>query len=67
MKTFSHYGVGVKVHAIERRPDGRVEFTLWLAVFWIPVVPLSSWSAVYRADFHDAIREDGQCFEDLFG
>ena len=64
MKTFSHYGVGVKVHAIERRPDGRVEFTLWLTVFWIPVVPLSSWSAVYRADFHDAIRVDGQCFQD---
>ncbi|HVM47124.1 MAG TPA: hypothetical protein VMU04_03810 [Candidatus Acidoferrum sp.] len=46
MKTFSHYGVGVKVHAIERRPDGGVEFTLWFAVFFIPIFPLSSWSAV---------------------
>jgi len=27
INTFSHYGTGVKVHAIERQPDGRVEFT----------------------------------------
>ena len=65
MKTFSHYGIGIKVHAIERRPDGRVEFTLWFTVFWIPLIPLSSWSARYRGEFHDAIREDGHYFEDL--
>jgi hypothetical protein len=39
---FSHYGIGVKVHAIERQPDGRVEFTLWFTVFFVPIVPLSS-------------------------
>jgi len=65
MKTFSHYGVGVKAHAIERRPDGRVEFTLWFTLCWIPLIPLSSWSAVYRGEFHDVIREDGHYFEDL--
>jgi len=65
MKTFSHYGVGVKVHAIERRPDGRVEFTLWFTIFFIPIFPLSSWSAVYRGEFQDAIREDGHYFTDL--
>ena len=65
MKTFSHYGVGVKVHAIERRPDGRVEFTLWFTIFFIPVFPMSSWSAVYSGEFHDAIREDGHYFTDL--
>jgi len=65
VKTFSHYGIGVKVHAIERRPDGRVEFTLWFTFLWIPVIPLSSWSGVYRGTFHDAIREDGHYFEDL--
>jgi hypothetical protein len=65
MKTFSHYGIGVKVHAIEKRPDGRVEFTLWLTLFFIPLVPLSSWSAVYTGEFHDYIREDGHSFTDL--
>ena len=65
MKTFSYYGVGTKVHAIERRPDGRVEFTLWFTIFFIPIFPLSSWSAVYRGEFHDAVREDGHYFTDL--
>jgi len=65
LKTFSHCGIGIKVHAIERRPDGRVEFTLWFTVFWIPLIPLSSWSARYRGEFDDAIREDGHYFEDL--
>ena len=65
MRTFSHYGIGVKVHAIARRPDGRVEFTLWFTIFFIPLFPLSSWSAVYRGEFHDAIREDGHYFTDL--
>jgi hypothetical protein len=65
LNTFSHYGIGVKVHAIERRADGRVEFTLWFTVFFIPIIPLSSWSGVYRGEFHDAIREDGHYFTDL--
>jgi len=65
MKAFSHYGVGVKVHAIERRPDGRVEFTLWFTLFFIPVFPLSSWSALYCGEFHDPLHEDGHSFTDL--
>ena len=65
INTFSHYGTGVKVHAIERQPDGRVEFTLWFTLFFIPVFPLSSWSGLYGGEFHDAIREDGYYFEDL--
>ena len=65
MKTFSHYGVGVKVHAIERRPDGRVEFTLWFTIFFIPVFPLSSWSARYCGEFHAPLNEDGHSFTDL--
>lgn len=65
MKTFSHYGVGIKVHGIEHRSDGRVEFTLWFTMFWIPVVPLSSWSAHYAGELPpDGIREDGHCFND---
>jgi hypothetical protein len=42
MEVFSHYGIGTKVNAIERKPDGRVEFTLWFTIFWFPVFPLSS-------------------------
>ena len=47
MEVFSHYGIGINAYAIERKPDGRVEFTCWFTIFWIPVFPLSSWSAVY--------------------
>ena len=65
MKAFSHYGTGVKVHAIERRSDGWVEFTLWFTVFFLPLFPLSSWSGVYTGDFHDYVREDGHSFTDL--
>lgn len=65
LRVFSHYGIGTKVHAIERQQDGRVEFTLWFTVLFLPVFPLSSWSAAYRGEFHDAIREDGHYFTDL--
>ena len=64
MKTFTHYGIGVKVHAIEQRPDGLVEFTLWFTIFFVPIFPISSWSAPHSGEFHDAIREDGQYFTD---
>lgn len=66
MNTFSHYGAGVKVHAIEQRPDGKVEFTLWFTVFWIPIIPLSSWAALYAGELTpDGIREDGHSFRDV--
>jgi|SRR6185369_5583875 len=64
MEVFSHYGVGIKVFAIERRPNGRVEFTLWATVFFLPVWPLSSWSAVYAGPVRpDGIKEDGHRFD----
>jgi membrane-bound metal-dependent hydrolase YbcI (DUF457 family) len=66
MNTFSHYGIGVKVHAIERKPDGRVEFTLWFTFFWIPIIPLASWSGCYAGQLApDGIREDGHSFTDV--
>jgi hypothetical protein len=65
VKTFSHYGIGVKVHAIERLPDDRVAFTLWFTVFFIPLFPPSSWSAMYDGEFHHALNEDGHAFTDL--
>lgn len=65
MEVFSHYGVGIKTFAIERKPDGRVEFTLWFTAFFVPVWPLSSWSARYAGPVrHDGIKEDGHRFDD---
>ena len=65
MEVFSHYGVGIKPFAIERRPDGRVEFTLWITMFWLPVFPQSAWSACYAGPAQpDGIKEEGHCFTD---
>lgn len=65
MEVFSHYGIDIKAYAIERKPDGRVEFTLWTTVFWMPIIPFSSWSAIYAGPLRpDGIKEDGQRFDD---
>jgi hypothetical protein len=63
MEVFSHYGIGIKTFAIERKPDGRVEFTLWFTFFFLPIFPLSSWSAIYAGPVeHFGIKEDGHSF-----
>ena len=65
MEVFSHYGVGIKPFAIERKSDGRVEFTLWITMFWFPVFPQSAWSAYYAGPAQpDGIYEVGHCFTD---
>ena len=65
MEVFSHYGVGIKAFAIERKPNGRVEFTLWATAFFLPVWPLSSWLAIYAGPVRpDGIKEDGHRFDD---
>jgi hypothetical protein len=65
MEVFTHYGVGIKAFAIERKPNGRVEFTLWATVFFLPIWPLSSWSAIYAGPVRpDGIKEDGHRFDD---
>ena len=65
MEVFSHYGVGIKAYAINRRPDGRIEFTLWFTIFWIPAYPWSSWSSFYAGPLRpDGIKEDGHQFDD---
>ena len=65
MEVFSHYGIGIKPFAIERKPDGRVEFTLWITMFWIPVFPQSAWSAYYVGPSKpDGIKEEGHQFTD---
>lgn len=65
MEVFSHYGIGIKPFAIERKPDGHVEFTLWITIFWMPVFPQSAWSAYYVGPSQpDAIKEEGHQFTD---
>jgi hypothetical protein len=65
MEVFTHYGLGIKAFAVERKPNGRVDFTLWATVFFLPVWPLSSWSAVYAGAVRpDGIKEDGHRFDD---
>lgn len=65
MEVFSHYGMGTKAYAIERKEDGRVEFTIWGTLFWLPVIPRSFWSAYYVGPSQpDSIKEDGHRFAD---
>ena len=46
----SSYGTGVTLHGIRHAEDGRVQFVAWLSAFWVPLIPLSSWSAVYLGE-----------------
>jgi hypothetical protein len=47
---YSIYGTGATLHGVTRAADGRVEFTAWLSLFWIPLLPLSSWSGHYAGE-----------------
>ena len=60
------HGTGVTVHGIERRRGGRVEFTTWACVLWVPLLPLRSWSAVYLGEgLGDGISDESYEFGDL--
>ena len=66
MPWYSMYGTGATIHGIEHDLDGRVEFTVWLSVLWIPLVPISSWSARYAGELPpDGLRGEGHAFVDL--
>ena len=67
MGWFSNHGTGVMIHGIERGPDGRrVEFTSWVCLFFVPVVPLRSWSGVYLGEGHgDGVNDETHRFADL--
>jgi hypothetical protein len=67
MKTnwYSVYGTGAMLYGIVQRPDGRVEFTAWLCLFWMPLVPVSSWSARYIGESVQAIPGETHWFADL--
>jgi hypothetical protein len=65
MNWYSAYGTGATLHGIVRRPDERVEFTVWLSLFWMPLVPLSSWSAHYVGESVGAVPGESHWFRDL--
>jgi len=65
MSWYSAYGTGANLYGIERTPDGRVEFTAWLSVFWMPLIPISSWSAVYAGETIGAVPGESHAFADL--
>ncbi len=56
-------GIGLKRFGIRPVPPDQVEFTTWLAILWIPIVPISSWRARYigTPSVHDPFIE--ACFE----
>src|SRR6185295_1886226 len=65
MSWYSAYGTGATLHGIVRMPDDRVEFTVWLSLFWMPLVPISSWSALYAGESVGAIPGESHLFTDL--
>jgi hypothetical protein len=65
MSWYSVYGTGALIYGIESDLDGRVEFTAWLSVLWVPLVPISSWSARYGGELHPDGLTDGHAFVDL--
>jgi len=65
MSWFSAYGTGATLHGIDRTADGRVRFTVWLSVFWMPLVPVSSWSAVYAGESEEWSPDESHHFVDL--
>lgn len=67
MWLYSIYGTGVTIHGV--RPsveeDGRVELTTWLSLFWIPLIPLASWSVRYAGEtLGDGVTDNSHRFLD---
>lgn len=44
---FSSHGTGVRIYGLRRGEPGRVIFTQWISLLWIPLVPLRTYSAIY--------------------
>jgi hypothetical protein len=66
MSWYSAYGTGATIHGIERTDDGRVRFTSWISILWIPILPLASWSAIYAGERPpDGVFDESHYFADL--
>jgi len=58
MSWFSVYGTGATIFSVERAAEGRVEFTVWLSLFWTPLIPISSWSAIHAGETIGAFQRN---------
>jgi len=65
MNWYSAYGTGATIQGVEPTPDGRVEFTVWLSVLWVPLIPVTSWSAVYAVESIGEVPGESHRFADL--
>ena len=68
MGWYSINGIGVTLHGASRSiaDEGRVEFTSWISVFWVPVVPIRSYSALYLGETPPTgITDEGLAFTDV--
>jgi hypothetical protein len=62
----AYRGTGLTIHDIRPGIEGRVEFTVWFSLFWIPLFPISSWSAVCLGEKKsDGIFDDTAVFAEL--
>jgi hypothetical protein len=55
---YSIYGTGATIYGIEPAKDGRVRFTSWLTVIWVPLVPLRTWSGIYAGEGPPGVISD---------
>jgi len=46
---YSVLGTGLRMYGIKRIDDDRVRFTLWISILFLPLIPISTWSATYIA------------------
>ncbi len=65
MGWFAVNGTGLTLHGAERVEGGRVRFTIWFSVVWVPLIPITSYTAVYRGENTGAIPGESHGFSDV--
>ncbi|MHC4648993.1 MAG: hypothetical protein ACYTBJ_26360 [Planctomycetota bacterium] len=59
---YSILGTGLRIYGIKRFDDDRVRFTLWISILFLPLIPISTWSATYIAPAPCHLPTDEQHF-----
>lgn len=59
---YSIFGTGLRIYGIKRIDDDRVRFTLWISVLFLPLIPVSTWSATHIAPGPSELFFDDQRF-----
>ncbi len=57
---YSVLGTGLRIYGIKRIDDDRLQFTLWISVLFLPLIPISTWSATYIAPAQCHLPTDEQ-------